>query len=275
MSHVLWARTLTPPPGEPRDRVYDLYGDSFVVPCTLAFPEKDEELVALPDGRAYRSLSRAGLLLMAAGLPAREHIAGWLAEDPFTVGIYCAIENGPNDYRSAKKMAHTPPQEFASHYKALRSPKDYFKMLANVPPSQLGIFLGAMGPLYTYTHSRLACRHALEQAETDLACGAVRSALVCATFALNDPLVVMRTRRGLPRTTLLSEGAVCLLLVADDVRTDWSWLPCRAASTSYGVATDLMMVALGATAAASERSLDRADLILEPVGESADVSATV
>jgi hypothetical protein len=158
MSRLQWAHTLTPSPTEPRDRIYDVYGDAFNVERTAAFAENDEDLVDLPDGRAYRSLSRAGLLLVAVGLPVRQILAPIIDADPFSVGIYCAIENGPNDYASAKSMRDASPAEFASSYKALRSPKYYFKMLANVPPSQLGIFLGVMGPLYTYKHSRLACR---------------------------------------------------------------------------------------------------------------------
>lgn len=259
MSQLQWAHALTPSSAEPRDRVYDIYDGDFRVARTAAFPEKDEELVQLPDGRAYRSLSRAGLLLVAAGLPARDVLAPILETDPFSVGIYCAIENGPNDYASAKSMRNTAPVEFAAAYKALRSPKYYFKMLANVPPSQLGIFLGAMGPLYTYTHSRLACRQALEQAEWDLATSTVRAALVCGAFTLDDPLLAMRTRRATPAGTTLSEGAACLVLTAGAEPTDWSWLPSRPSSCSYGIATDLVTLASRSRA---DASLDRAGLVL-------------
>lgn len=259
MSRLQWAHALTPSSAEPRDRVYDIYDGEFRVPQVAAFAEKDEELVQLPDGRAYRSLSRAGLLLMAAGLPAREVLAPLVQADPFSVGIYCAIENGPNDYASAKSMRHTAPAEFAAAYKALRSPKYYFKMLANVPPSQLGIFLGVMGPLYAYTHSRLACRHALEQAEWDLAMATVQAALVCSSFTLDDPLLAMRTRRGIPGGVTLSEGAACLVLTAGGERTDWSGLPGQPSSCSYGIATDLVTLASRSRA---DASIDRAGLVL-------------
>jgi hypothetical protein len=252
-----WSHALTPS-SEPRDRVYDIYGEDFQVERAIAFGEKDEELVQLPDGRAYRSLSRAGLLLVKAGLPAREVLAPWLDSDPFSVGIYCAIENGPNDYPSGKSMAHTPLEEFAAQYKALRSPKYYFKMLANVPPSQLGIFLGVMGPLYAYTHSRMACRQALEQAEWDLATSVVKAALVCSSFTLDDPLLAMRTRRRAPDTATLSEGAACLVLAAGAEVTDWSWLPCQSPDCSFGIATDLVTVASRSRA---DVSLDRAGLV--------------
>jgi hypothetical protein len=243
MSQLQWARALTPPPTEPRDRRYDVYEAEFVVPRTLSFPCQDEQLVALPDGRAYRSLSRAGLLMAAAGLAAREAIARQIEADPFSVGIYAAIENGPNDYSSARQMVDTPPSQFAATYKALRSPKYYFKMLANVPPSQLAVFLGVMGPLYTFTHSRLACRHALEQAEWDLATSVVSTALVCTSFALDDALVAMRTRRNMPPHATLAEGAACLVLTAGAERTDWSWLPSSPSLIQHGIATDLVTVA--------------------------------
>lgn len=259
MSRLQWAHVLMPSSAEPRDRLYDIYDDEFRVARIAAFAEKDEDLVQLPDGRAYRSLSRAGLLLVAAGLPAREVLGPLVQADPFSVGIYCAIENGPNDYNSAKSMIHTPPGEFASVYKALRSPKYYFKMLANVPPSQLGIFLGVMGPLYAYTHSRLACRQALEQAEWDLETSTVRAALVCGAFTLDDPLLAMRTRRRAPPTATLSEGAACLVLTAGGERTDWSWLPCQSSSCSFGIATDLVTLASRSRA---DASFDRAGAVL-------------
>jgi hypothetical protein len=259
MSRLQWANALTPSSPDPRDRVYDIYDDEFRVARTAAFVEKDEDLVQLPDGRAYRSLSRAGLLLVAAGLPARDVLGPLVDADPFSVGIYCAIENGPNDYGSAKHMVHTPPAQFPASYKALRSPKHYFKMLANVPPSQLAIFLGVMGPLYTYTHSRLACRHALEQAEWDLETATVHAALVCAAFTLDDPLLAMRTRRAAPATATLSEGAACLVLTAGAERTDWSWLPCQSPSCSFGIATDLVTLASRSLA---DVPLDRAGVVL-------------
>ena len=259
MSRLQWAHVLTPSPADPHDRVYDLYATEFRVPRTATFADKDEDLVALPDGRAYRSLSRAGLLLIAAGLTSRPVIAPLVDADPFSVGIYCAIENGPNDYRSAREMVHTPPHEYAGTYKSLRSPKHYFKMLANVPPSQLAIFLGAMGPLYTFTHSRLACRHALEQAEWDLETTTIRAALVCAAFSLDDPLLAMRTRRATPPAATLSEGAACLVLTAGSDRTDWSWLPCEPSPCSFGIATDLVTLASRSLA---DVPLDRAGIVL-------------
>jgi hypothetical protein len=259
LSRMQWANALRPSSPDSRDRVYEIYDDEFRVPRTAAFAQKDEELVQLPDGRAYRSLSRAGLLLVAAGLPAHGVLAPLVEGDPFSVGIYCAIENGPNDYGSAKHMIHTPPAEFSTAYKALRSPKHYFKMLANVPPAQLAIFLGVMGPLYTFTHSRLACRHALEQAEWDLETATVQAALVCGAFTLDDPLLAMRTRRDAPATATLSEGAACLVLTAGAERTDWSWLPCQSPSCSFGIATDLVTLASRSLA---DARLDRAGAVL-------------
>ena len=243
MSRVRFACALIPPPADPCDRVYGLYDDEFRVPGTAAFAEADEDLVRLPDARAYRALSRAGLLLVAAGLPARECVAPIISADPFAVGIYCAMEQGPNDYHAAKQMIDTTPAEFAAAYKTWRSAKHYFKQLPNVPPAELGIFLGAMGPLYTFTHSSFACRHALEHAERDLETAAIQAAMVCAAFSLEDPLLSLRARRALPATVTLSEGAACLVLTAGDGRADWSRLSSDSPSVSYGIATDLVALA--------------------------------
>ena len=244
MSTILWTNVLRPSPTEPaRDTVYDLYATHGQVPRTRVFPVRDEALLDLPDPRTYRSLSRAGLLLSAVGLPAAPIMAPFIAADPFSVGMYCAIENGPNDYDSARQMVETSPEGFAAAYKALRSPKHYFKQLANVPPSQLGIFLGIKGPQAVYTHSKHACLHALDQAERDLGDGVVRAALVCSAFSLDDPLLTMRTQRGLAPDVILSEGAACVVLMGDGHYTDWRTMRRCRSRDSYGIAHDLVMLA--------------------------------
>jgi hypothetical protein len=213
VSTILWARALLPSRSHECDRRYAVYDQPFVVARTMTFEEETDALVNLPDPRAYRALSRAGVLLAAAGLPAAETLVPFLAADPFRVGIYCALEGGPNDYACAKQMIDTPPEQFATSYKSLRSAKQYFKQLANVPPAELAIFLGIMGPLYVFTHSRLGAFHALDQAEFDLDAARVDAALVCGAFSLEEPLPAMRARRSTPSQVVLSEGAACLVLV--------------------------------------------------------------
>ncbi|HLJ27412.1 MAG TPA: hypothetical protein VKY85_11935 [Candidatus Angelobacter sp.] len=244
MSRILWKLALQPPLDEvPQCYRYDLYDGDMCVPRAAIFPEQDDQLVQLPDPRAYRSLGRTGLLLMAAGLRSRKSLAPLIERDPFSVGIYCALEHGPNDFNSAKQMIDTPVEEFAATYKSLRSPKQYLKQLPNVPASQLAICLGIMGPLYLYQHSHFACLHALDQAEFDLNAGTVEAALVCAAFSLEDPLLSMRASRSVPKSMVLSEGAAALVLTPDGEYTCWRALLPPYTNCFFGIAQDLVMLA--------------------------------
>jgi 3-oxoacyl-(acyl-carrier-protein) synthase len=245
MSEIVWSRSLLPQE-TPRTIRYGVYADALCVPRACAFPQKDEELVTLPDPRAYRSMNRASLLLAAAALPANEVLGPRLRQDPFGVGLYCAVENGPPDYDCAKVIAHTPPEEFALSYKRnLRSAKQYLRQLPNLTAAQLAIFLGLMGPIVVFTHSTFGASHALDQAEHDLETGVVRAALVAAAFSLEDPLMSMRVRRDLDPGQVLSEGAAAVVLEPSGRSAGWKRQATReAASVSCAIAQPLVAVAL-------------------------------
>jgi hypothetical protein len=244
VSELVWARALQPPiEQEPVPRVYDIYDCDFRVARTLSIPLRDEQLVDLPEPRTFQVLSRAGLMLTAVGLPSRDQLAPFLHEDPFSVGLYCAVQNGPDDYRAAKQMAYTPPEDFARMYRSLRSSKQFFRQIANIPPSIVSIFLGIMGPQYIFSHSRWACLHALEQAEFDLQHGLVRSALVAGAFSLEDPLLSMRVRRSIADHLVLCEGAAAVVLTASNRETNWRDLNLEDGEYFYGTAHDLILLA--------------------------------
>lgn len=244
MSRIFWKRALYPPLDElPASYRYDLYDGDMCVPRAAVFPGRNETLVELPDPRAARSLGRTGLLLMAAGLPSQNVIAPFVQEDPFSVAIYCAIEHGPNDFDCARQMVDTSPEEFATTYKRLRSPKQYLKQLPNVPPSQLAIFLGVMGAVNVYQHSRFGCLHALDQAEFDLKAGTIRAALVCSAFSLEDPLLSLRAWRSVPNSMVLCEGAAMMVLTPDGKYVDWRAQLPPYTDRFHGIAQDLVMLA--------------------------------
>jgi hypothetical protein len=246
VSSIAWKLVLRPSPSDaPLCRVYDIYDGKPTVSNVAAFTSPQEPFGELPDVRAHRALSRVGRLLVAAGLPSHDVLFPLVDEDPFSVGIYCAMEDGPEDYNSAKQMADTPSGEFASAYRALRSPKQSLKQLGSIPPSQLGIFLGVMGPQYVFCHSHWACLHALEQAEIDLSMGTVRAALVCGAFTLDDPLLSMRIRRSLPSTSLLSEAAAAVVLTRNGEYSDWRSIDRKNDRCCYGTAHDLVLIAIG------------------------------
>jgi len=244
MSNILWKNSLRAPQSQmQQSNVYDLYEGKLCVHGAETIPAQPEEIVELPDSRSYRALSRAGILLAAAGLKSQAALAPFIADDPFAVGMYCAMEVGPNDYNSAKQMIHATPDQFAAMYKGLRSSKQYFKQLANVPASQLGIFLGIMGPQNVFSHSRWGCLHALEQAEFDLNEGSIQAALICSAFSLEDPLLSMRVRRTCDPELSIGEAGAAILLVRNGEYTDWRSAIGNHNSPTYGIAHDLVMLA--------------------------------
>jgi hypothetical protein len=240
VSTILKAEFLTPPPGsQPQAVSYPDLGDEYFLPRALRLPE-DRSLVQLPQPRTFNSLSRTGLMLNAVGLAARAAIDPQVQIDPFSVGIYCAIENGPDDYRSVVQMLTTPAEDFAAKYKSLRSPKQHFKLLTNVPASQLAIFLGINGPLNVFNSSRHAVDQALDQADFDLYTGQIALAVVCTGFSIEDPLIAMRSFRDASPDSILSEGAACLVLAADGVRTNWTRAARSPSSWYFGISNSLV-----------------------------------
>ncbi len=239
MSRILWSHSLTPPADAPvEDRVYDVYDPPLVVPRTRAVPRPNRKLVELPDRRAYRSLCRAGVLLCAAGLPAREILAPFLERDRYRVGVYSAADPGPHLYSAAKELAGVF-EGFAETYRRLHHPKLYFTRLANLPSAQLAIFLDLRGPVNVYKHSTAAVLQALEQAELDLETGLVDAALIVSAFSLEDPLLSLQVRRAAPRQAVVSEGAGALVLGRGGETRDWSRFK-KPAGDCYGIA-DLIL----------------------------------
>lgn len=209
-----------------------------------------KELVALPDKRAYRSMSRASVLMSATGLDLKEEVSIFTNDDPFKVGIYAALNNGPEDYECATSLLECSDQDFAMAYKKARSPKHYLKQLPNLAPAQLGIFLGIMGPVNTYTHQKFGSLHAIDQARFDLEHGKIDAALVCASFSLEDPLLCLRTLKNLSKEVILTEGSVSFLITRDDLDTlkqnqcfEPSHKPPEQGDAYFGVADQLIKTA--------------------------------
>lgn len=197
----------------------ELEGISGVIqiPNTLSFTEDDKELADLPDRRAYRAMSRASILISAVGLEIAPTILPYIKSDPSSVGIYCALNNGPEDYACAKELIGISDDDFHGQYKRLRNPKHYLKQLPNLAPAQLGIFLGAFGPTNTYSHSEQGSIQALDHAKFDLRTKKVKAALVCSAFAHEDSLLSLRSRISLNPDTVLSEGAGAVLLTEGEL----------------------------------------------------------
>jgi len=219
VSRIAWSSILVPPAEAQATELRDgIYQDTIenVLPIPLANNE-----IAVPDPKAFRSMSRASIFLSHICMGAKDALAPFLDQSPFSVGVYCAVENGPIDAPSTAKIVEAgDPTRFAELYRKFRNPKTYLKQLPNLAPAQMGISMGLQGPMNVYTHTLSGGIHALEQAEWDLKEGVVQAALVCSSHAFDDFLVVKRSRGDDPR--VLTEGAAAALLVADGRFTEWS-----------------------------------------------------
>lgn len=227
MSEVVWRRSMVPNrETPPRELTWEYYGESLKVAQTKAldFNEREAEL---PDRRAFRQMSRAAMMLSVLGMEAKSHLIPVLERDPFKVGIYFAVENGPVDFESSYKMRDIKAENFASEYKKNRGPTMYLKQLPNLAAAHLGIFLGVFGPMSVYTDSEYGAIHALEQAELDLEAGRIELALVGGSFSFENPLTLARNEKLGPPGKILAEGAGLMLLKKSAQRTDW-------ANESYG-----------------------------------------
>lgn len=240
MSQIVWADLLVPDPEvneQPLASAY--YGDRLVIPRTRSLPV-EERSAPLPDRKAYRSMSRAAVLLSIVTLRSLPHLQPFLDRSPFRAGMYCAIENGPVDLKSTKEFAGISREEFAEQYRKSRNPKMFLMQLPNLAAAQAGIFLGLMGPLNVFTSSTHGSIHALLQAEADLEAGRVDAALVCSAFSLETPLVLERIRRKELNGRILCEGAAAMLLTPGGTKIDWNDQEFDDTQSYYGISHQLI-----------------------------------
>jgi hypothetical protein len=212
----LYKNTLTPPPTQKAESWFEpVYRDS--IDGLIRYPEESAN-IKIHDPRAFRSMSRASVLLSNVCLGLGEVIDPYLKRSPFSVGLYCAVENGPMDPESTVAVVNAPPEKFADVYRKAKNAKMYLKQLPNVVSAQLSIFLNVQGPMTVYLNSLYAVEQALIDAETDLRSGTVEAAVVCATHAFDDFLIVKRSRSEDPRP--LAEGAAVLVIGREGIMRD-------------------------------------------------------
>lgn len=240
MSRVLSSHVLMPGediPVKPFTSPY--YGNSLRIEKTKSLSIEGMP-GSLPDKRAHRSMSRSGLFLSLACLELQGDIEPFLAESPFSIGIYCAVENGPVELKTAVQMLDIPVEDFAEQYRKVHNPKMFLMQLPNLAAAQMGIFLGIMGPMNVYNSSAYGSIHALEQAEEDLLEGRVSAALVCSAFSFENPLVLERIRRQKLDERILCEGSAAMLLTADGQKSEWRDIDCNATTSYYGISHQLI-----------------------------------
>lgn len=242
MSRILWKQTMLPPAGATAAPFSSsFYGDKLNISRTKAV-EFDERSAELPDRRASRTMNRAAMMLSVLGMKGKETIQPQLAKDPFKVGVYFAVENGPVDYDSAYAMKDYTTASFANDYKKNRSPTMYLKQLPNLAGGHFCIFLGITGPYSVFNDSQMGSLHALEQAELDLATGQVAYALVGSAFSFENPLAVGRNFFEFAKNRTLCEGAGLLLLEKSGEITDWSKKTFGNNEDFFGIADPIIAV---------------------------------
>jgi len=240
MSRVIWQKLLVPDESVKASTLMDdSYKEQVENVCLHPWANAD---IVCPDRKAFRSMSRASLFLSHVCMHAKEALAPYLSSSPFSVGIYCAVENGPIDAASTVQIiASKNTLPFYEAYRKFRNPKLYLKQLPNLAPAQMGISMGLQGAMNVYTHSTAGSLHALEQAEWDLHDNRVQAALVCTAHAFDDFLVVKRTRHFDPRQ--LVEGAGALLLVRDETKPkNWTSLIKRDPVQYFGISDPIIQL---------------------------------
>ncbi len=241
MSQIIWSEALVPGNDVPiQNYTSEFYGDKIRLEKTKALPI-EERKANFPDRRVYRSMSRASVLLSLVCLKAKQEIKGFLERDPFSIGIYCAVENGTVDFESTKEMISVTSETFGYMYKKHRSPKMYLKQLPNLAAAQMGIFLGILGPMHIYNSSGFGSIHALEQAEADLIDHRVNAALVCSAFSFENPLIMGRMNQTILNNRILCEGSGAILLVANETETDWKECDYIHTDAFYGISHQIII----------------------------------
>lgn len=240
MSKIIWSSLEIPKKDiSTEDFRCDAIGDSFCVPQTKVLPI-EERKVELPDKRAFRSMSRAGVLLSMVALRGKEVVDSFLKEDPFSVGIYCAVENGPVDVPSTEKMLDINKENFGEVYRTNRNPKMYLRQLPNLAAAHLGIFMGVLGPMHVFNSTKYGSFNALEKAEMDLYDGIVKCAIVCSAFSFENPITVDRCHRIKPKDSVLCEGAGAILLVKDDQEKNWKNFDYNQVEEYFGISQQII-----------------------------------
>ena len=168
MSEIVWADSWLPDSSAP-----DVdYESPFLAAAKEVGPVRrinaETARIPMPDPRVSRSIRRAAVLMASVCLRAKPLLDAYLAANPYSVGVYVAVENGPLDYESVKALQGVPSSAFGEQYRKVRNPKMYLKQLPNLAGAQTQIFMGIRGPMCVYTHSTLAGAQALDQADSDL-----------------------------------------------------------------------------------------------------------
>ncbi len=216
------------------------YGDAIRISRTRALPVVESD-AGLPDPRACRSMSRTGVLLSLVCLRSALALEPALEADPFSVGVYCAVENGPVDFAAVREMSTVPSERFAERYRKLFNPKMHLRQLPNLVAAQAGIFLGIQGPMHVFNNSLHGSAQALEQAEIDLCNHRVAAALVCSAFSFENPLAMERLRRTVLGARVLCEGAGALLLAGNASETRWDEVGYDQTEEFFGISHQLIV----------------------------------
>jgi hypothetical protein len=196
------------------------------------------DLIPEDQKKLARSMSRAAALLISAAMPIKKSIEELVSQEPFSVGIYCALESVPVDYDCGKKLAESDESHWANIIKKNLPPKQQLKSGPGIAPAILGIALGVMGPVTNFNDREYGVLQAFVQAELDLRIGMIKTALICSAFAADDPLMNKRICKQKGDKNL-QEAAAIALMTSSNEKHSWEDI-LKPGKMIYGIASPLV-----------------------------------
>lgn len=218
MAQIVWSQYLRPPAKAASFNFKSDLFPKFPKDILVKALDINHTTVELPEGITRRTLSRAGILLAYVCRDSLEVLKPFIAQDPFSVGLYSAIESGPVDFQAAQIM-NKSDKSFSEGYRENVNPKMYFHSMPSLPAAHLSIYLGIQGRVAAFTDSVSGGRMAILQAERDLNSGQIQAALVCGAFSHENPFVVLREHQRCEQGQILCEGAAAVILVPDSEKS--------------------------------------------------------
>lgn len=154
-------------------------------------------------------------------------------------GVYCAAEPATAMQAEVAEFLNRSLGSLSKGYAQNVPPKWALQCGASLIAASVSIQLKAEGGVHTFSHKRMACRHAWDQARLDLALGEVDAAIVCSVASFEDPIVLDRQRKmGAGRA--IKEGAVLAVLARSEKGRDIAFDHPRMSEDFFGIADPLI-----------------------------------
>lgn len=188
--------------------------------------------------KMLRSMNRSAQLLARCAVNLNPEELNFLRSKE--TGVYCAAEPVTAMQAEVAQFLNRPSGSLAKSYSQMIPPKWGLQCGASLVAACVSIQLKAEGGVHTFSHGRMACRHAWEQACLDLASGQVEAAILCSVSSHEDPIVQRRHKQMEPELTP-TEGAVIAVLANSKDGLELEFKDSRVSKDQFfGIADPLM-----------------------------------